>query len=176
MVCVKTARACRRPAFAALLAGAGLAFGASLPAAAADLDYDAPRYGSVKDYYGDREPEWRPRRSARHDCVPREVVREELRADGWRDFREPQARGDVVVVEARRKRSGRPFELTIDRCSGDVVAARPLAPPRRAYLRPFHDDDWRAHRRWRERTHWHERDDWREDRWAHGPRRYRDSY
>lgn len=166
MFCLIDKRVRGRSAFAALLAGTGLALGGAGAAQAADLDYDAPRYNSLKDYYGDHEPDWRPRRSARDECVPREFVREELRADGWRDFRDPQPRGDVVFVEARRKRSGRLFRLTIDRCSGDVVAVRPLGPSRRAYLRPFNDDDWR----------WRDRADWRAERWARGARHYRDAY
>jgi hypothetical protein len=118
---------------AAALAGVVVWLGAGVPAQAADLDYDAPRYGSLKDYYGDREPDWRQLRSARNDCVPRKLLREELRADGWRDFSDPRPRGDLIIVEARRKCSGRLFVLSIDRCSGYVVAARPLAPAHRAY-------------------------------------------
>ncbi len=157
---------------AAALASVGVWLGAGVPAQAADLDYDAPRYGSLKDYYGDREPDWRQRRSARNDCVPREFVREELRADGWRDFRDPRPRGDLFVVEARRKRSGRLFVLSIDRCSGDVLAARPLAPAYRAYLRPFHDDEWH----WRGLRGWRDRVDWRDDRWVDGRWRHRGAY
>lgn len=58
-------------------------------------------------------------------CVPRDVVRERLHADGWGDFHDLEPRGRVVLVEARSP-SGRPFELTIDRCSGEIVDARPL--------------------------------------------------
>ena len=38
-------------------------------------------------------------------------------------------RADVVMVQARRP-SGRLFDLTIDRCSGEVVDARPVFGPR----------------------------------------------
>lgn len=167
----------------------GLAFTGGLAAQAADLDYDQPRYSSSKDYYGDREPEWRPQRSVRRyrDCTPRTFVHEELRADGWRDFHDPRLRGSYVLVDARRAHSGRPFLLTIDRCSGDVIAAEPLAPPRRAYLRSFNDDDRDDDRRWRTYNRGgHGRADWRDDRgwedeqsasrWADTPRRYRGSY
>ena len=151
---------------AAALASVGVCLGAGLRAQAADLDYDAPRYGSLKDYYDDREPHWRQRRAMRNDCVPREFVSEELRADGWRDFRDPRPRGDVIVIEARRKRSGRPFILSIDRCSGDVVAARPLSPAYPAQLRPFHDHEWR----------WRGPSRWRDDRWVDRRWRYRGDY
>ncbi|MGD9671542.1 MAG: hypothetical protein AB7U75_21250 [Hyphomicrobiaceae bacterium] len=161
-------------------AGAMLANVAS--ARAADLDYDQPRYGSSKDYYGDREPDWRPYRHAQRECAPRDFVREDLRAEGWSDLRNAELRGSYVMVEARRVRSGRLFRLTIDRCSGDVVAAEPLAPSRRLVLRPFDDTDWRWRndRRWDRRTDWRDQRQWRDDRepWyrADGPRRYRDSF
>jgi hypothetical protein len=58
-------------------------------------------------------------------CVPREVVRDRLRADGWGDFHDLDPRGRVVLVEARRP-SGRLFDLTIDRCSGEILDARPI--------------------------------------------------
>ncbi len=104
MVCLKNMCTCGCSAFAALLAGGGLVLGASLPAVAAELDFDAPRHGSIKDYYGDYERDWHLRRSVRHDCVPREFIRDELPADGWRDFRDPRHHGSVVLVEARRER------------------------------------------------------------------------
>jgi hypothetical protein len=151
---------------AAALASVVVWLGGGVPAQAADLDYGAPRYRSLKDYYGDREPDWWQRRSARNVCVPREFLREELRAGGWRDFRDPRPRGDVIVVEARRKRSGRLFVLSIDRCSGYVVASRPLAPAHRTYLRPFHDDEW----------HWRGLRGWRDDRWVDGRWRHRGAY
>src|SRR5262245_50927530 len=56
-------------------------------------------------------------------CVPREAVRARLFSEGWGDFRDFEPRGRVVLVQARRP-SGRLFDLTIDRCSGEVVDAR----------------------------------------------------
>jgi hypothetical protein len=57
--------------------------------------------------------------------VPREVARDRLRAAGWRGFYAVEPRDDVVLVKARRP-SGRLFDLTIDRCSGEVVDAKPI--------------------------------------------------
>lgn len=57
------------------------------------------------------------------------VVRDRLLAEGWGDFRDFEPRGRVVLVQARRP-SGRLFDLTIDRCSGEVVDARPVSGPR----------------------------------------------
>ena len=83
--------------------------------------------------------------SERGNCVPRQVVRERLLREGWQDFQEPDVRGEVVTLRARRP-SGRPFVLTIDRCSGEVVNARPAyqpgpyayGPPPRRYERPYY--------------------------------------
>jgi hypothetical protein len=75
-------------------------------------------------------------------CAPRELVKERLYREGWRDFHDGDARGNIATVNARRP-SGRLFVLTLDRCSGDIVRAEPLegrpfgpyayggAPPRR---------------------------------------------
>jgi len=59
------------------------------------------------------------------NCVPREIVRDRLRAAGWYDFRDLEPRGEVVLAEARSP-TGRLFDLTIERCSGEIVDARPL--------------------------------------------------
>ncbi|KAB2916297.1 MAG: hypothetical protein F9K29_11855 [Hyphomicrobiaceae bacterium] len=84
-------------------------------------DYRGPRRYSYN-YNGPRQP------YASH-CLPREEIRHRLMQDGWRDFRDAQPWGDRATVQARRP-SGRLFELTVDRCSGAVVSARPLeAPP-----------------------------------------------
>lgn len=156
-----------RAGWALPLACAGVLLASAPSALAADLDYDLPRYGSSKDYYGDREPDWRPHRSARaeRECIPRDFVRDDLREEGWRDLRNAEPRGRYVMVEARRVRSGRPFLLTIDRCSGEVVAVEPLAPARRALLWSFNDTDWR----WRRDRDWEHRADWSDRRYGRAP-------
>jgi hypothetical protein len=63
-------------------------------------------------------------------CVPREVVRDRLTRHGWHDFHDGALNGNVAVVRARRP-NGRLFELTIERCSGEIVSAYPLE--RRAF-------------------------------------------
>ncbi len=77
----------------------------------------------VVPHYAYREPR----------CVPRRVVRRRLRAQGWYDFHKFRPRGPIMLVRARRA-PGRPFKLAIDRCSGEIVEARPL---RRRRLGPF---------------------------------------
>jgi hypothetical protein len=140
---------------AAVSAVAASLFVTTLPARAADL-YEPPHHGSAYDdsrygdNYGDEGPAYErygeaeegsegpyPRRPPYRDydafqrgyaedgCVSRDAERARLRADGWSDFRDPQLRGRVVLLQARRP-SGRSFDLTIDKCSGEVIAARPL--------------------------------------------------
>ncbi len=125
------------PAYARLAAALALAAPFALfavPAQAADL-YEPPyeeygegppprddRYAGVPD---DFEPPYPPRAYAERGCVPRELARDRLRAAGWRGFHGVEPRDGVVLVKARRP-SGRLFELTVDRCSGEVVDARPI--------------------------------------------------
>jgi hypothetical protein len=59
------------------------------------------------------------------NCLPREVIQERLTRHGWHDFRDVALRGNLAVVNARRP-SGRLFELSIERCSGEIVSAYPL--------------------------------------------------
>ncbi len=105
-------------------------------ASAADLyEYgygEGPRYDRYAVPPVDFEPPYPPRYADRGTaCVPREVVRHRLLSEGWGDFRDFEPRGRVVLVQARRP-SGRLFDLTIDRCSGEVVDARPVFGPRAA--------------------------------------------
>ena len=105
----------------------------SLPAHAADLypyDYDdsygegpppPERYADIPEDFEPPYPE--PRYADR--CIPREVARDRLRSAGWRHFHAVEPRGRVVLVKARRP-GGRLYDLTIDRCSGEVVDARPI--------------------------------------------------
>lgn len=61
-------------------------------------------------------------------CVPRHLIRRELQSDGWCDFERLEIRNDYIVIQASRP-SGRRFDLKIDRCTGDIVRARPLEGP-----------------------------------------------
>ncbi len=125
-------------AYARLAAASALAVSLAfiaLPANAADL-YEPPydEYGEGPPPRGDRyadvpddfEPPYPPRFRER-GCIPRDVARDRLRDAGWYDFHALEPREDVVLVKARRGR-GRLFDLTIDRCSGQIVDARPLGP------------------------------------------------
>jgi hypothetical protein len=129
------------PAYVRLAAASALAVSLAvfaLPAAAADL-YEPPYEGygegppppeQYADVPDDFEPPYPPQAYAGRDrCIPREVARDRLRAAGWRGFHAIEPRDSVVLVKARRP-SGRLFDLTIDRCSGEVVDAKPIFGPR----------------------------------------------
>jgi hypothetical protein len=73
-------------------------------------------------------------------CVRSEQVREQLTSLGWSDFHAGQKQGDSLVTLRARRPSGRLFELTLHRCSGQLVDAAPLEPRRfgsYAYKAPF---------------------------------------
>jgi hypothetical protein len=139
-------------AYARLAAALALAVScATAPAAAADLyepPYEEERYGDgppPPDRYAaapeDFEPPYPDREYAGRRCVPRELARDRLRDAGWYDFHALERREDVVLVKARRD-EGRLYDLTIDRCSGEVVDARPI---HRRGLGPY---AWGGRRYW----------------------------
>jgi hypothetical protein len=66
-------------------------------------------------------------------CVRSEEVREGLTGRGWRDFHAGAQVNDNLVTLRARRPNGRLFELTLHRCSGQIVDARPLEPRRREY-------------------------------------------
>lgn len=67
----------------------------------------------------------------RFACLERWQVRQELRRRGWTDIRPMGGDGRIVHVRARRFDSSSVFSLKVERCSGEVLAARPF------YLRSF---------------------------------------
>lgn len=91
---------------------------------AANEDDDAPYPPSALLDDDDRSTPYRY--SARvGDCLPRHELRDRLRAEGWRDLYGFEPRGRVVLMQARGP-SGRLYDLTIDRCSGEVIDSRSL--------------------------------------------------
>jgi hypothetical protein len=58
-------------------------------------------------------------------CLETWQVRRELRHRGWTDIRPMGGDGSIVHVRARRFDSSSVFGLRVDRCSGEVLAARP---------------------------------------------------
>ena len=89
------------------------------------VERDRPeRYDDRYDRY-DRPParRWHRRYALAPHCVPRRVVMRRLFRDGWHDFHGLELRGPKAEVQARSE-DGRLFALTIERCSGEIVAAR----------------------------------------------------
>jgi hypothetical protein len=72
------------------------------------------------------------------NCLPRHVIRDRLESRGWHDFHDPQVAGNVAHIRARRP-NGRLFDLTVDRCTGEVLQAE-LTDQRAAQAPP---PDWR---------------------------------
>lgn len=66
---------------------------------------------------------WQRRFALAPHCVPRRVVMRRLFRDGWHDFHGLALQGPQAQVRARSD-DGRLFALTIERCSGEIVAAR----------------------------------------------------
>jgi len=99
------------------------------------------------------------------NCMRGEAVRDQLTSRGWQDFHGGQQQGELVTLRARRP-NGRLFELTMHRCTGQLVEAQPLEPRRLnlfAYKAPYgqYDDD----RRWWRGRYGH-------DRYSHGRHSY----
>src|SRR5262245_24130663 len=89
--------------------------------------YDYQYRGSTKDG-GAYVP---PSRFAYRDygrsgpCVGRWQIRSRLHDEGWVNIRPLDRQGETALLRARRADSGRVFTLRVDRCSGEVVDARP---------------------------------------------------
>ena len=113
----------------------------------AEPRYEEPRYQSPpRESWEPREPRNRhgylapmnPPYASYHDdrydprCVPRAEIKRGLVNDGWRDFHELEFQGHLALINARRP-NGQLYALKIDRCSGEIVRARPLEERPYAY-------------------------------------------
>ena len=85
-----------------------------------DADDDREGYGWER-----RSSYWEPRAPDGRGCAPREYIKQRLLIQGWRDFRDAEAAGEFATIMARWP-SGRLFALTLDRCTGAIVSARPI--------------------------------------------------
>lgn len=129
-------------------------------------DDPAPTEGSIKDGYpvpmpppdddhADAPPPARysappPRHlpPKRFACLESWEIERTLARHGWTRIHALSTRRGVTRIRARRYDSGRRFILRVDRCSGELISARPS-------LRVFGARDggpWRPHR-WA--GHWH---------------------
>ena len=82
------------------------------------------RYDEGRERYAEVLP---PNYGHRPGCLPRDQIRHQLQREGWSGFFGAEARGDLAAIKARRP-DGRVYALRVDRCTGDVVDARPLSP------------------------------------------------
>lgn len=99
-------------------------------------------YGSVRDRSHDlrgyRDDPYRRTPPRYHNdfdrrdyvCLGRSDMKRALRSDGWRGFIDFDFSpgGDRARVNARRTFDGRRFILTLDGCTGDIIAALPAEP------------------------------------------------
>lgn len=104
---------------------------------------DRDRYAAPPQY-APPPPAYRQYGRQSGECVPRDMVRNRLEGRGWHDFHAAQPMGEVVHIRARRP-NGRLFDLTLDRCSGEVLGAEAIEARAAAAPPP----DWR----WRDRPY-----------------------
>lgn len=104
-----------------------LSFAGAAPTLAADLDYPEDYSYSKTERYTERvtrsSERWDGDYDGRAGCLPRQVIRERLRDDGWRDIHRIDVRGGTVVLTAERP-NGQVFDLKVDRCNGEIIDAR----------------------------------------------------
>ncbi|MBX9589773.1 MAG: hypothetical protein K2X43_10735 [Hyphomonadaceae bacterium] len=153
----------------------GLLAAAFVPAAhAADMGDDESGSYNAPPAFNDRDDDYGPPPPAARrysgppygrTCARSEQVQEWLTDRGWRDFHGGQPQGDVVTLRARRP-SGRLFELTLHRCTGEIIEARPLEPRPfgpYAFNRPppdYYDDRPRYNDRWNDDAYIHRDRHW----------------
>ena len=66
------------------------------------------------------------RSASRAGCPTKDEISRGLERDGWSGFNNPRVLDrDTATVDARRP-NGRPFQLELDRCTGEILAARQL--------------------------------------------------
>lgn len=84
-----------------------------------------------------------PRRVERLACLESWQVERRLAHDGWTDIRALATRHGITRISARRIDTGRPFSLRVDRCSGDLISARPQLRMFGGHRhRPWRDHRW----------------------------------
>ncbi|CAN0193835.1 unnamed protein product [Phaeothamnion confervicola] len=91
-------------------------------------------------YYGGPPPHYQRDGRAPAGCLPQQVIRDRLQERGWQDFHDAQVAGNVAHVRARRP-SGRTFDLTVDRCTGEILQSE--AVDGRRADGPPPPQDWR---------------------------------
>ena len=98
-------------------------------------DRFSDRYNDrLRDRYADRGHAAREDQKKRHarggGCPPQQQIQYELERDGWGDFHLPRVVDEETASLRARRPNGRLFHLTVDRCSGEILSARPIEPHR----------------------------------------------
>lgn len=82
-----------------------------------------------------------PKRVDRFACLDSYEIERRLAHDGWTHIRAVNTRRGVTHIRARRVDTGRPFSLRVDRCSGELISARP-GPRVFGGYRPWPERRW----------------------------------
>lgn len=125
---------------------AAMSMAGASPSVAADLDYPDDYSYTETQRYSERvtrhsDERWEGNYDDRSGCLPRQVIRQRLRDDGWRDIQRVDVRGGNVLLTAERP-NGQLFNIKVDRCSGDIIDARKTRDVYGSY-RPRDDRDYR---------------------------------
>lgn len=104
--------------------------------------YRDERYAAPPPPYVEPGPRYQYQRDGRQGagCLPQHAIHDRLARHGWQDFHDPQVEGKVAHVRARRP-NGRLFDLTVDRCSGEVLHAEVIDPRSAQAPAPYYRDD-----------------------------------
>jgi hypothetical protein len=86
-----------------------------------DDAYEPPRYARA-------EPP-RDSRSAR-GCPSKDEISRMLGSDGWGQFQNPQVIDRTIATIDATRPNGKPYRLEVDRCTGEILAIKPLDGPR----------------------------------------------
>jgi hypothetical protein len=97
------------------------------------VPHGAGRAAAPADRYEAPPPRYTgPRRAGpRYACLETWQIRRQLRREGWRHIQPMGGNGGIVHIRATRVDSSSIFRLRVERCTGQVLAAKPQ------YLRSF---------------------------------------
>lgn len=113
-----------------------------------------PRERVYRDEREDYDPRYarqdnRDTRTAR-GCPSKDEISRRLERDGWGGFQNPQVLDrNVATIDAQRP-NGRPYRLEVDRCSGEILALRPIEGPRYGNVEPGYPPYAGEQRRYRQ--------------------------
>ncbi len=83
-------------------------------------------------------------------CPSKDEISRMLERDGWARFENPQVVDrNTATVDAQRP-NGRPYRLEVDRCTGEILALRPIDGPRYGHAEPRYAPYAGEYRRYRQ--------------------------